>query len=941
MSKRMQRVLIGVIAAVAAAATGSGQAQPRVSDEQVFLVESYAGKCLDYGPPSHRPPGWPTGPDPAVYLNDCSRAHPIRVEEINPRHDVVLHAGTKILGVTKPPLTDRASGSVPQELALELQDPGDPVGSRTDHVFALDGDSIILPSSRPCFNTDKGGMLVEGWVELPSGPAGPTPCPAPPPELVVQVQNGRGANGSPIVVGLRNLVEAEFWNFTSAGDQRQAGQRAFVRLTSAFTRVATAEELWNAICYTAYAGRDSICTNTPMSGWGRVIYIQPPDANGIDLSAYPALYLPPGITIRSDRRGINMGAQLSAVAKKSRNSERRCAACMFEVHGDYVRITGLRLKGNSRDTRHVEEATIGVQVDYPGWNSDPIGDHASLNDYIATIDRNDISDWEEGAVVVENGWRDDYDCVARNDPETLANVRIERNFLHHNERWSGGYGVSVGRAVIVGNTFLMNRHAIAAGGEAHNEYRAWYNLLLSYVPTYHCFWWECSRFDPDWYKHGSDWFGGMGAQQDFDMHGTGDGGYGGNGGYRVDIAANTFLGTDRPNFELRGHPCAAAYFRSNVSEKNGGDAIHLHNIGDPAVPVIAAGPEIPSSPVNVVPTVLNADYQAVKLFKSHNQFRDSSPTAYSHPMWRVALASGNQADVVDPANSLLRVGDFDGDGIADLFVATGNAWYYSAGGQTEWRFLRARTETVGRLLFGDFDADGRTDVFTQIGDDWMVSWAGVSEWEAINRSHWRMTDFYVGDFVGDSRADVFFSRGDQWFVSDAGRGGFLPYAASGFHVVDLAFGHFDREHGYGNDEKLDVVGVVNNQWMVVYAQDPERQWRALHPGAAPTNTMTGLIVADFSGTGYSDIVAVTAVQDSQHRHVAGAQWKVSRFGRSEWQDLTYIPATTAFAAVGRFDEKKRNTGKGTDILIWDGRLGINMILSGTGVPRRHSRQDMS
>src|SRR5262249_43144418 len=33
------------------------------------------------------------------------------------------------------------------------------------------------------------------------------------------------------------------------------------------------------------------------------------------------------------------------------------------------------------------------------------------------------------------------------------------------------------------------------------------------------------------------------------------------------------------------------------------------------------------------------------------------------------------------------VGDFDGDGVDDLFLGTGAGWWFSAGGKTEWRFL--------------------------------------------------------------------------------------------------------------------------------------------------------------------------------------------------------------------------------------------------------------
>src|SRR5262249_37013755 len=135
---------------------------------------------------------------------------------------------------------------------------------------------------------------------------------------------------------------------------------------------------------------------------------------------------------------------------------------------------------------------------------------------------------------------------------------IERNFMHHNRRWGGGYGSLSnhgGRMVVLGNTFLGNRHSIASDGEPNSEYRAWYNLMLSTVPIYSV-------------VQG-------GAQQDFDMHGWPTG-YGSGSKYgtepagsMVDIAGNTFLGGNRFNFELRGLPCVLTdFFRDNVTQRN-------------------------------------------------------------------------------------------------------------------------------------------------------------------------------------------------------------------------------------------------------------------------------------------------------------------------------------------------------------------------------------
>jgi Putative Ig domain/PASTA domain len=55
--------------------------------------------------------------------------------------------------------------------------------------------------------------------------------------------------------------------------------------------------------------------------------------------------------------------------------------------------------------------------------------------------------------------------------------------------------------------------------------------------------------------------------------------------------------------------------------------------------------------------------------------------------------------------------DFDGDGIADPFIATGVTFWYSSsvlGGR--WVFLAQSPARVDEVSFGDFDGDGRCDV---------------------------------------------------------------------------------------------------------------------------------------------------------------------------------------------------------------------------------------
>ena len=57
--------------------------------------------------------------------------------------------------------------------------------------------------------------------------------------------------------------------------------------------------------------------------------------------------------------------------------------------------------------------------------------------------------------------------------------------------------------------------------------------------------------------------------------------------------------------------------------------------------------------------------------------------------------------------------DFDGDGINDTFMTTGQTWWYLSGGSYPWVYLNASTLTLDRgevTLLGDVDGDRLCDV---------------------------------------------------------------------------------------------------------------------------------------------------------------------------------------------------------------------------------------
>jgi hypothetical protein len=807
-----------------------------------FKIQSFDGsnKCLDYST---------SGANPSVFLNDCQYAHPITVQEINSRHQVILHAGAnQVIGIKKTVVGLNGSAAsattAPTQYPLQLLTPSLGIISPTgaiDDVFTLDGDSIILESSRPCVTTDTAS------------------CAAPPTQLVVQIPDGVELDSTPLIVAPRNLADSEFWDFVATDSSARFP-------TSGFVSVATNYDLWNAVCASPVA-----LPSSPPSGpctqfaaaWGTVIEVggQAGTNVAIDLSSYPPLILPAGVTLRGGRRGTNIGSQLKLTLSGPRDGISPLVGpacdglCMIQIHGDYVRVTGLLLTGQSRTTEEYVEQAVGVWVD--SHANHPMSNYSTLptessTQYIAMVDHNELSDWESAGVRVEGGHERNVSlnsCPSiDNDQNTQANVLVTRNFMHHNTRNGDGYGTVIdngGRARILGNIFWMNRHAIAGDGEPHDEYQAWYNFVLSTAPVYD-----------------NGWFGGK-HEQDFDMHGTAqDADYFGGLAGTVDIAGNTFLGNNRPNFSNRGKNCYISYFRDNVTQHVTGfyertdGPIDME--GADGVDLVFVGPDTPASPVTTAPYVqAPAGFEVEAL---NNQYGNSS-TGY-----------------LDPTASL-RVGDFDGDGLDDVFLATGTAWYFSPAAVAEWRLLSPKTEKPDALLLGDFDGDGRTDVVKKSGNYLMVSWGGTSDWELLNSNPTsaQIADMAVGNFSGDAREDIFWADGQTWWVSDHGAAAFVRTGTSSFRVPNLRFGDFT---GRG---QTDVFSVVGGRWQVRYRA--ASIWTPL-PVSLPvlsTDSVVGnIVVADFTGDGRADI-ATSSLTNS------GYVWQISGSGATSWETHTILP----------------------------------------------------
>ncbi len=786
-----------------------------------------------------------------------------------------------------------------------------------DHVVRLvagDGDLVIG------LHRESGGVLQDGAT--PGGPANPTyalelQLPAPlealsvnqffvldgdsvlfnaDRRLVFQVDGGLNLNGTAIVAGPRLTADSELWDFVATDGSDRDPTSGFVRIGYPGDAIPAGDRL-RALLHEYGAdlppGQDS------QAGPNTVIRIAP-DAV-IDLSFTKPLQVPAAVTIRGDRRGTRFGPLVCKTLDCNPANPPNETGSIFEVVDDNVRITGLRLQGTSRALGTEQPKSVGVLA--YDRTAGPLAGHF-LN---TVIDHNDLSNFTSAGVMVVGSDAEGDGAIALNsscDPWSdpfgrRRNVLVARNFIHHNRMQDAGYGVEANWGafpLIDGNVFVSNRHAIAAGnGSAHTGYRAHFNLVLQDSAL--------QRFGPITFR-----------THDFDMHGMNDhlgDGFGGLGGDYVDIFANTFLAsakqnTTRRNYELRGIPCHHTDFRGNVSLQTRDQAVVFKDSG------IQLTDRIEYEDIADVP----------------NQFNLANPTSH------------------------LKVGDFDGDGVDDTFLATGAAWYYAPQGNAEWRLLSVKTDRSDALLLGDFDGDGRTDVVGVNDGRLVVSWSGVSPWRVLNvlPSGASIGEMAAADFVDDRRADLFYTDGTSWYLASGGTQPFVEVNTSSFRVHDVRFGDFD------GDGKTDVFGVTSGTWS--YSRSAGAPWTDgyLRQALAPVDA---LVVADFNGDGRADVATPSAI-DLQTAafttppvfDVNGYTWKIAYGGVENWTTHRITPTAGCrldgfyqavledaglVAAVGRF-----NDGAAADLLLWGSGNASNFcIVEGmVGALARQSRQDM-
>ncbi len=275
----------------------------------------------------------------------------------------------------------------------------------------------------------------------------------------------------------------------------------------------------------------------------------------------------------------------------------------------------------------------------------------------------------------------------------------------------------------------------------------------------------------------------------------------------------------------------------------------------------------------------------------------------------------------------LAVGDFDGDRIDDVFVGTGAAWYFSSGAQSEWRFLNRMPEHASELLFGDFDGDGRTDVIALHGALIDVSWGGISPWQTINVTASNLSDMAVGDFDGDGRADLFLATGTLWFFAPGGKNWSLLGSFTD-RRAQVLFGDF-RHAGH-----TQILRIHGGHWELGEIVSGTLVFTVL-PGPAQADSVDGLVVGDFEGSGFADEVARTNPQTGAWEYTRPTGFPTF----ADWRPLRNDPGAAGIRLAKRGLPGRFLGGPFTDVVVWQG-VDFYVAPSARDPLRQISRQDM-
>lgn len=550
---------------------------------------------------------------------------------------------------------------------------------------------------------------------------------------------------------------------------------------------------------------------------GDVIYVG--DEAKIDISG-ASLCIPGGVWLSGGRgRDGSPGGLLFSTETTSTPVLRAC--------GDDVRITGLRILGVDSGQCPLEYPDACTGEDRTGGRNCRDCTPPSAGIQARGFDGLEVDNCELA------GWS--YVAVSLSD---AVDVLVHHNHIHHTQRQGLGYGVVLMRggdglvtALVEWNRFDYNRHVIAGSGEPGQDYEARNNLVLPHANGHV-----------------------------FDMHGENENTDNGSelAGGEILIHHNTVLVADQYALVVRGRPEHGSWLYSNCLARSGSStaALQRHFFGNFHVD------ESPTGGARNEYGRRAADCETVRFCTS----------AGAVGPWTYGATSTYGA-------SSLGVGDFDGDGLTDIFRTDGEAWWWSRSAREGWARLNTSSNGLESLAFGDFDGDGATDVFRATGSEWRVSDGGSSRWRTLRAATETLGELGFGDFDGDGSTDLFAANGSEWRWSSGGSTAWARLNASRAPLENLGFGDFD------GDGATDVFHTTGSAWE--FSSGGRHPWESLN---SSSYHVTALVIEDLDGDGRADVLR------------SGSNgWHVSWGGRTRWERLRITSISLESVRFGDFD----------------------------------------
>jgi hypothetical protein len=347
---------------------------------------------------------------------------------------------------------------------------------------------------------------------------------------------------------------------------------------------------------------------------------------------------------------------------------------------DHVRFSGFRIHGPSFGQQQVDN--FGIKI------------YRCLDIEISNME---IAGWGGAAVQVEDNDEENDDQPAdgpgqqpseNHEGERIGpagQIRIFGNYFHHNQNpvhWTL-------RCLWILCVPWLDTHTMGYGVDVHHG--AWAHIYENvFDSNRHAI---AAAGDTGGYRaernlvlKGGGYHGAFYNRYThiFDIHGTGcrwSDNLCGDAGVELHFVANAFQYRNGNAIKIRGKPRVSAIIDENVFPHSGlendwgDDAIHLNT-----------GEHVEIGPNNIIEIDTYGKYS---------------------------------------------VCDFDGDGIDDLFLPTGNTWWYSSSGEFQWTYLSARTEQLDQVRLGYFDEDQICDVLTESGPQWVIASGGTGPWTSI------------------------------------------------------------------------------------------------------------------------------------------------------------------------------------------------------------------